>query len=775
MLRSFAWSGWAAGIFLALTVHICIASESDGPRRFQVRDSIEMATFADPGLISPDQRYIATLTERGRIEQNVTEATIWLFDALSVRRAINQPNQAVVAPEILVRMSALINGGSGVLGHGAVINRMVWEPGSDSLLFLGCSGNENRQLFRVRLSDHKLTTVSLPGQYVVDFTSAGNRIVYLAGPDVAPQKTWWSNDPSAPDIVGGGRSLWETLFPNYRKAQRYMPTEFEVWQTGDTPEPVIDSTTKKPMRLLGSYNLGAMGLSHDASQLVLVAHVDRVPKMWESYEVPKGLDHWAYLGTPDGMPVSLSDRENEYSWPLQYQLINLKNGTRRPLLEAPAADFQRDLVDQLQVSWSADDRAVAVTGTFLPLNIGTNGSKRPCGAAVIQMTDSRADCLMSHDNPKAGAVREIYWDEGHPSLLVQADRSDRFTYDGRSHIWKRSAGRSGVKSGALEPSVRQDLNTPPVLAITDSRSGKAREIFDPNPQLKEIPLGIVSVYTWKSERGLSATGGLAKPSDFVPGHRYPLVIQTHGFPSHQFFRVGYGSETANAGRALAGRGILVLQVREPHGPADGTWEEASQRGTEVYLAAVDKLAAEGLVDPNKVGITGYSRAGGFVAKAITEAPDRFAAAAVVNTDPGSQFGYYTYIDYDFRGNSQRIADFFGGSLPYGAGLQNWLKRAPGFNTEKITAPVLISAGDPQHLLSLWSLYAPLRDQNKPVELQYIRNGQHNLTKPLEVLAHQEMLVDWFDFWLTSHEDGGAAKADQYNRWHKLRDAVRPVR
>ena len=93
--------------------------------------------------------------------------------------------------------------------------------------------------------------------------------------------------------------------------------------------------------------------------------------------------------------------------------------------------------------------------------------------------------------------------------------------------------------------------------------------------------------------------------------------------------------------------MLVLQVREPHSPEDGTWREATERGTEVYLAAVDQLAAEGLVDPTKVGITGYSRAGSFVARAITEAPERFAAAAVVNTDPGSQFGYYTYIDYSF--------------------------------------------------------------------------------------------------------------------------------
>jgi hypothetical protein len=56
-----------------------------------------------------------------------------------------------------------------------------------------------------------------------------------------------------------------------------------------------------------------------------------------------------------------------------------------------------------------------------------------------------------------------------------------------------------------------------------------------------------------------------------------------------------------------------------------------------------------------------------------------------------------------------------------------------------------------------------------VELQYIRSGQHNLTKPLQILAHQEMLVDWFDFWLNGHEDPNPAKAEQYARWRKLRE------
>jgi hypothetical protein len=214
----------------------------------------------------------------------------------------------------------------------------------------------------------------------------------------------------------------------------------------------------------------------------------------------------------------------------------------------------------------------------------------------------------------------------------------------------------------------------------------------------------------------------------------------------------------------------VLQVAEPHEPFFGTWHEGTENGTQVYLSAIDRLVAEGLVDATRVGISGYSRTGFYVAKAITEAPDRFAASALGSTDVGSLFGYYSYIDYVTPAYAKGAADAMAGALPYGAGLHDWLERAPGFRTDRIRSSVLVSALDPQDLIGMWSLYAPLRDQGKPVELQYIRSGLHNLTKPLQIFAHQEMLVDWFDFWLNGHEDAASSKAEQYERWRKLREA-----
>jgi dipeptidyl aminopeptidase/acylaminoacyl peptidase len=185
----------------------------------------------------------------------------------------------------------------------------------------------------------------------------------------------------------------------------------------------------------------------------------------------------------------------------------------------------------------------------------------------------------------------------------------------------------------------------------------------------------------------------------------------------------------------------------------------------VYLAAIDQLTTDGIVDPKKVGISGYSYTGWTVANSLTRAADRFAAAEIANTDPVTLTGFYEKVD---SSSANVIAESYVGARPYGEGLKLWMERVPSLATDKISAPVLFQAADPWHLIGVWDMYAALRDQGKPVELQYIRSGEHNIRKPLHVLAHQELIVDWFDFWLNDHEDSTPEKAAQYSRWRMMR-------
>jgi hypothetical protein len=146
-------------------------------------------------------------------------------------------------------MSAAINGPTFAPDRGKVIMQLTWGKDSKSLIFVGRDRQENRQLFRVAVTDHKITALTPPTQDIVDYGAAGDSIAYLAGADVSSERLWSSNDPDAPDIlVGAGHPLIAMLYPNYGKTNRAMPTEFEVWRVlGTNAEPVIVAISHKAM------------------------------------------------------------------------------------------------------------------------------------------------------------------------------------------------------------------------------------------------------------------------------------------------------------------------------------------------------------------------------------------------------------------------------------------------------------------------------------------------------------------------------------------------
>lgn len=750
-------------IIMSLALCLALSHAAQAARPFEVRDSIQMADFMEAPVFSPDGRHFVTVTQKGVLPQGVTEATLWLFETAAVRRAISDGSPT--APLALARISGAINTGTGVLGSKGLIMNIRWTPKGTGVLFLGRNGQDNRELFRVSLDDPQPLSLSLPTQDVVDFGIAGRHVVYLAAPDASTHNVWTSMAPDLPDIVvGTGMSLTELLYPNAAKASRQMPTPFEIWTTDEeAAAPVKEVSRGTPLKMIGSYNVSAIAASPDGTRLVAIAHADEVPESWEHYEFPRAANTLAFLAH-----AATENPSSDFGRALQYQVIDLHKGERRPLLNAPLADWLRSGQDALQATWSADGRYVAASGTYLPLVPATDKpSLEPCGAVVVDTRTDAFQCLVEHSRADAAPVQGLSW-LGADHLRVLFTNATALDYERRNGRWQLAASVTGAAptSPPLELSIRQALNDPPTLFAKDPESGRESRIFDPNPQLADIAMGTVTEIFWTDRHGETINGGLVKPADFVAGKRYPLVIQTHNFRPRRFFRTGI-SDTASAGRALAARGMLVLQVDEPMDEYMFTPQEATENGTNVYLAAIEKLAADGLVDPARVGITGYSRTALYVSKAITDAPDRFAAAVVANGDPGSLLGYYGILEST---DEDQWTGTFAGAQPYGEGLDQWMAHVPGLRTDRIQAPVLIAAGDPGHLLPLWGLYAPLRQQGKAVELQYIRGGQHNLIKPLQILAHQELIVDWFDFWLNGREDPSTGKLDQYRRWRGFRES-----
>jgi dipeptidyl aminopeptidase/acylaminoacyl peptidase len=371
-------------------------------------------------------------------------------------------------------------------------------------------------------------------------------------------------------------------------------------------------------------------------------------------------------------------------------------------------------------------------------------------------------------------IQEVRFEDGDKQRVSVCfrRRGDLYSFGTTSYrrtetgAWQVVGQREGVPDigrDGLEVKVNEGLNDPPTVVAKYRQT--SRVIWDPNPQIRDLELGSATVYMWKDKEGRHWRGGLFKPRHREPGQRYPLVIQTHGFTESKFIPSGT-FPTTFAARALAAEGIVVLQVADLENCLTVTVHEVPC-AVSGYEAAVKKLVSEGLVNPDRVGIVGFSRSCFYVMDTLTLSSLRIKAASITDGVMGDYFQYIAAED-SFGNSVAREFDSMIGAKPFGEGLQDWLKRSPGFNLDKVKAPVLINAEGPRDLLSMWEPYAALRYLKRPVDLIILNTDEHVLSNPAVRIASQGGSVDWFRFWLQDYEDPDPAKTDQYARWRQLR-------
>ena len=187
-----------------------------------------------------------------------------------------------------------------------------------------------------------------------------------------------------------------------------------------------------------------------------------------------------------------------------------------------------------------------------------------------------------------------------------------------------------------------------------------------------------------------------------------------------------------------------------------------------FESAVDDLSAAGMVDPLRVGVIGFSFTCFHVLYALTHKPDLFAAASITD---GNDLSYLQYsLSTDTQNTFQEVDEQTYGGMPFGKGLFNWTRDAPGFNLDQVRTPLLISALEKGLLLTEWESYSGLRRLGRPVDMLWFRkqDAPHVLVQPRHRYLSEGSAVDWFSFWLKREEDADSAKAEQYRRWRSLR-------
>jgi hypothetical protein len=214
---------------------------------------------------------------------------------------------------------------------------------------------------------------------------------------------------------------------------------------------------------------------------------------------------------------------------------------------------------------------------------------------------------------------------------------------------------------------------------------------------------------------------------------------------------------------LATRNVAVLELQVLHA---GQGIKQAEDHQLVYEALARQLVGSGLADENKIALAGFSNNGYWVEYTLAHSAYPFAAAiAADNYDP-------SYLQ-SALGNWREMDEDLNGAPAFGAGLEQWLKNAPGFNAEHIHTPLLMTcqSGGLVMIIGKWETYSRLRHLNKPAQMYLMphvdKHPSHTPQNPEQIIAIQETAIDWLEFWLTGREDPNPRKREQYARWHRL--------
>ena len=164
--------------------------------------------------------------------------------------------------------------------------------------------------------------------------------------------------------------------------------------------------------------------------------------------------------------------------------------------------------------------------------------------------------------------------------------------------------------GALLAYVRCDFDIPGQLHLLDLTTGRDQQVGNLNRWLEEVDLGRTEEAWIKGRDDNDIHGWIHTPPGFVPGRKYPCILQIHGGPAAQ-----YESTFMHEFHYLAANGYVVCYCNPRGGVGYGRAHTEAIRnrwGDPDYadvMAWRDHVAGLHYIDAQRMGVGGGSYGG----------------------------------------------------------------------------------------------------------------------------------------------------------------------
>jgi dipeptidyl-peptidase-4 len=236
----------------------------------------------------------------------------------------------------------------------------------------------------------------------------------------------------------------------------------------------------------------------------------------------------------------------------------------------------------------------------------------------VEGLDEKAGRIYYRSTEASPLERQLY------SIQVDGRDKRRITAGAGTHRIVMSPGASYFLD------VYSSLNSPPEGTLRRT-NGQTIELYRAADRraLDELDVRPTEIVEFQGKDGTHFYGRLITPPGFDPAKKYPLLVDVYGGPHVQSVRnvwmgLGIDQVFAQAGyvvwemdnRGAAGRGHAF---ETPVYRNLGTRELADQR------EGIEHLIARGFIDPQRIGVTGWSYGGFMTLNLLLNAPDLFHA------------------------------------------------------------------------------------------------------------------------------------------------------